>query len=108
MILEFKVCQLKKKSKQYKNLIEDMNNSNEFIIVGEELLGDLDCFKVLQNSEKGICLLGGLKIDEAALLITKDEIELKGDGIGCELLEMDIPKEYLTLEIIENIQRLNA
>jgi hypothetical protein len=108
MKLEFKVYQLKSDSKMYKKMVEDVNGLNEFIIVGEEKLNEeFDCYKVQQNDERGICLIDGIMFDEFSFLIKKDELELKGD-IGCEILELDIPKKYLTMDAIENIQRLNS
>jgi hypothetical protein len=108
MLLEFKVYQLKEGTRTYDSFVKISNKPNDFIIVGEEKLSkDYDCYKVQQVYENGICMLGGLMIDEAALLVKKDELELKGD-IGYETQEFDIPKKYLTMDIIENIKRLNA
>lgn len=112
MNLEFKTYSLKKESRCYKMIVEDSKKLNEFIIVGEEVIGSgekaLDCFKVHQLDEKGITLLGGLNIDESAFLIEKKDLELKKDKFpGVEIQEFDIPMEYLTKRIIKNIKRLN-
>jgi len=112
MLLEFKVYQLKEDSRMYSQVMESKNKLNEFIVVGEEILGkksikQLDCYKAIQQEENGIKLLGGLKIDEAAYTIEKKDLILKS-GFGVETSEMEIPREYLTMRIIENIQRLNT
>lgn len=106
MLLEFKVYQLKLESKMFKTMIEHENGNNEFIIVGEEMLGDLDCYKAHQIENGRIPVLADLKIDDFALFIKKSELELKG-SLGCEIVEFDIPKKNLTIDIIENIKRLN-
>ncbi len=109
MILEFKLYKLKETSVMYKVAVEDSNNPNEFIIVGEQLLSkDYDCYKVIQSIDnEDLKLISGLKLDEFGFLIKKDDLELTVDW-GYESLELDIPKDYLTLDIIENIQRLNS
>lgn len=107
MVLEFKVHQLKEESKSYKRMVADANKPNEFIIVGEEMFTDLDCYKVQQMDEKGLCLIGGLTIEEFSLLVQKCDLIPK-PGLGYEIMVIDVPKEYLTIEIIENIQRLNS
>lgn len=108
MKLEFKVYEIKENTRSYKQLIENIKFKNEFIIVGEAKLGEqLDCFKAQAIDEKGITIIGGMKIDEAALFIPKEDMKIIGDGVSYETEEFDIPKKYLTMEIIENIQRLN-
>lgn len=109
VILEFKLYKLKETSVMYKVAVEDSNNPNEFIIVGEQLLSkDYDCYKVIQSIDnEDLKLISGLKLDEFGFLIKKDDLELTVDW-GYESLELDIPKDYLTLDIIENIQRLNS
>lgn len=108
MDLEFKVYELKEDSGIYKMAVVDAKKPNEFIIVGEELVGGkLDCYKVQQLEDQGIKLLGGMKIDEAAYSIEKNQLKLKGDDISFESTEIDIPRKYLTMKIIETIQRLN-
>jgi hypothetical protein len=107
MNLEFKVYQLKPESKMYKSMIERTNANNEFVIVGEEKFDTLDCYKAHQVENSSIPVLADLKIDYFALFIAKNELELKGD-MCCEILEFDIPKKNLTIDIIENIKRLNG
>lgn len=104
MNLEFNIYKLKEDSKQYKTLIEKPNSPNNFIIVGEEK----DWYKAHLIDDRGLCLIDGLTVDEFSLLINKDDLQIKTDGFSREILEMDIPKKYLTTNIIENIQKLNA
>jgi hypothetical protein len=108
MNLEFKLYELKEESRLYKKAVIETKGPNEFIIVGEELLGGkLDCFKVHQVSEEGICIIGGLLIDECAFTVPKEDLVIKANNCSYESAEFDISKKYLTMEIIENIQRLN-
>jgi hypothetical protein len=79
MNLEFKVYQLKPESKMYKSIIERTNANNEFIIVGEEKLDTLDCYKANQVINGSIPVLADLKVDDFAFFIEKNELELKGD-----------------------------
>jgi len=104
MNIDFKVFELKESSRQYKRLISDSNSTNEFIIVGEK--GQY--FNAHQVEEKGICLIPGLSIVEFSLMILKDDLILKSVDFGTEVTEMDIPKQYLSVDIIETIQRLNT
>lgn len=112
MNFEFKTYELKKESRFYKMMVESNNKPNEFIVVGEEVVGTgekaIDCFKVHQLDEKGIVLLGGLNIDESAFLIEKKDLQFKKDDLpGIEIQEIDIPMNYLSKRIIKNINRLN-
>jgi hypothetical protein len=106
--LEFKIYELKEDTRNYNRLIKEMKLYNEFIVVGEEnIKGYADCYKAIPSSDAGLKLLP-LKLDEQAMLIPKDELQLKDDDLpGYETGGFDIPKKYLTLDIVENIQRLN-
>lgn len=104
MNIEFKIYELKEDSKQYNTLVEKPNAPNNFIIVGEEN----NWYKAHLIDERGLCLIDGLTVDEFSLLINKNDLKIKADGFSVEILEIDIPKKYLTMDIIENIQRLNA
>lgn len=109
MILEFKLYKVKETSTAYRNFLKDNNNFNEVIIVGERFLSkDYDCYRVIQFTDgKNLKLINGLKLDELGFLIKKDDLELTLD-CGYESVGLDIPKNYLTMDIIEDIQRLNA
>lgn len=108
MNLEFKVYELNPEAKLYK-MLEKMQKTikNEFIIVGEEKVGESERYKVHQIEKKGLQLIGGLDIQEIAYSVPKADLKIKGDGIGIEAGIFDIPKEYLNMDIIEEIQRLN-
>ena len=108
MNLEFKIYELKEGTRTYKQLIEKFKLPNEFIVVSEELVGgNIDCFHAHPVEEKGINFIGGLPIDECTMNIPKEDLRLQGDGVGYNTYEFDIPREYLTMEAIENIKRLN-
>lgn len=109
MVLEFKTFVLKEGTSSYNQLVKKMKLHNEFIIVGEEKVKDYgECFKVLPSSDEGIKLLPVDLLDQA-MTILKKELELKKDDFpGTETCEIDIPKKYLTLDIVEDIQRLNS
>lgn len=107
--LEFRTYQLKEGTRNYNQLIEKGKLHNEFIIIGEEnIKGYGECFKALPSSDEGLKLLP-LKLNEQAMAILKEELELKKDDFpGIETCEMNIPKKYLTMDIIGDIQRLNS
>jgi hypothetical protein len=103
MFLEFQILELKESSRLYNSLVKKGNKTNEFIVVGEES----ENYKAQQMEDDGICLISGLSIDEFSLLIPKEDLKRKGVEVGIETVELDIPKKYLSLDIIENIQNLN-
>lgn len=112
MEFDFKVYEIRKESRYYKNIVEESKKPNEFIIVGEEVVGSgekaLDCFKVHQVGEKGLVLISGLNIEQSSFLIPKSDLTLKKDDFpGIELQEFDIPITFLNKRIIRNIKRLN-
>lgn len=86
-----------------------MKLQNEFVVIGEEIVKDYaDCYKVLYAPDD-MNLVSALTLEEQSLRIPKNELELKEDDFpGIETQEMNIPKEYLTLDIVEEIQRLNT
>ena len=103
MKLELEIYRLKETSKLYKKLVGNNNKSNEFVIIGEWS----DYYKVYKVENGSIYLISGLKMDEPSLLIPKGDLEINIDALGIKVLEIHIPKEYLTLDIIEDIYRLN-
>jgi hypothetical protein len=104
MILEFREYQIKENTKSHEHIIKKLGEENEFIIVGE----DGDNFKAYSISKDGLAFVNGLTIADLAYIVPKTDIELLKDGGGTIWCEYDIPKMYLTMEIIEDIQRLNA
>ena len=110
MNLEFNIYKIKEDSSWYQ-IVKKYNGLNEFIVVGEEkdksFKDGKKYFKMLELDENGLTVFGDLKLDEMAYLIPESEIVLAGDGVGIESTELDIPKSHLTMDLIENIQRLN-
>jgi hypothetical protein len=98
MNLEFKVYQLKDGSKYAK-----MVNEKEFIVVGEE--GNY--YKACGVTDGRIAVLADIKLDEFAYMFPKEDLELQKDDISTVYYEFDIPKKNLTIDIIENIKKLN-
>lgn len=104
MKLEFKLYEIKEESRLY----EKLDGINEFVIVGEEKLSDdYDCYKIQKVYENGIRVFGGMKIDEFCMLVPKQDLRIKGSSNCFITIGLDIPKKYLTMSTIENIQRLN-
>lgn len=100
MNLEFKVYELEPKTNIGKLLKKQ--GIKELIIVGIEN----NVYK-MHDIKDGPLLIKGLSILDTAFVVPKEDLKLKGDEISHETCEMDIPKEYLSMEIIEEIQRLN-
>ena len=103
MLLEFKLYKASEESKMFK-VISKYNSSNEFIIVGE----DGDYFKVQQLTERGLVMVSDFPLDELAYSIKKKDLFPLSDGIGTDYTEIEIPKKYLNVDLIETIQRLNS
>lgn len=114
MKLEFRSVELKEDSiwlerlKKQTESLRASNNlrhelTNEFIIVGEENIENEEYYKVNQLNENGLSIFGGLDLTTIALTIPKKEF--KWDGETFTILE--IPKENLTLDIVDDIKRLN-
>jgi len=102
MLLEFKLYKINTETRLYK-IVSEYDNTNEFIVVGENKTN----FKVHQLTKKGLCLVGGIPLIEMAYSVKKSDLTLLNDGIGVDYTELEIPKEYLTVDVIETIQRLN-
>lgn len=109
MNLEFKTFRIKQNSTWIK-IMNKYNSHNEFIKVGEKTDSDKKYCEMLQleNEDKGLILFGGLKLNEIALIIPESELEPTSDDVGVDYVTLDIPKEHLTMDLIENIQRLNS
>lgn len=106
MKLEFNIFKINESNKLFKQ-VSQYNNNNEFVAVGEEIIDGKEYFKIIQliQADEGaiaLKLIGGLKLDDVAYSIEKRELKLTDDFIVYE-----IPKEYLTMELIETIQKLN-
>lgn len=67
-----------------------------------EKLGNKDHLKAHQVEEKGICFIADFMLDEFTAIVEKEDLQPT-----CYTVTFDIPKERLTLDIIENVQRLN-
>ena len=106
MNIEFNIYKLKPDSDTYekwsKQKYMQQEIDREIVIVGEETVGNKLYLKGCTIREKGLCLIGGLMLNDVAYLIPEEDIE------RTSLIEQyDIPKKYLTMEIVEDIQRIN-
>lgn len=118
MELEFKAVKLNKDSiwleklQKYDNQdlklgqVKDLKNefNNEFIIVGEDEIKEEEYFKVHYITQNGLVLFGGVDIVTMSLLIPKKEFVWDGESYTV----IEVPKEFLNLDIVENIQKLNS
>ena len=106
MYMEFNVYKLKKDSNTYKQwLTKDYMQKElecDIIIVGEEMLGDKLYLRGSTIGDKGLCLIGGLMLDESGYLIPEEDLKYT----SCSA-EFNIHKKYLNMRIIEDIQRIN-
>lgn len=106
MDIEFNVYKLKKDSPTYqqwsnqKYMQQELDR--EIVIVGEEMLGDKLYLKGCTIGEDGLCLIGGLMLSDMGYLIPEEDLERTQFVSG-----YDIPKKYLNIEVIEDIQRVN-
>lgn len=111
MNIEFYVYKIKEGSETKKYMEDIIKGPNEFIIVGEKMIGpkdqELTFAKVLQLRDSTITLFADMPIDALAFLIKRDELEFKGDGVGIESVTLDVPNKNLTLEVVDNIKKLN-
>lgn len=106
MNIEFNIYKLKKDSNTYQKWSKQkcmrQEADREIIIVGEEMLGDRLYLKGCTIENNNICLIGGLMLSDIGYLIPEEDIE-------CTLYvtEFDIPKKHLTMNIVEDIQKVN-
>lgn len=108
MKLEFKVVYLNEDSNLFKSLKKAFDRlpnprhkfSNEFIIVGEKE----NNLKLLQLHEEGITLIADFPLDYVCYEIPREDILWDGSLYT----ELDIPKNRLSVRIIDNIIKLNS
>lgn len=106
MDIDFNIYRLKKDSKTYQewSISKFMQNDKDcdIIIVGEETLGDKPFLKGCTIGKNGLCLIGGLKLNESSYLIAEEDLD------KTSLIEVyDIHKKYLSMDIVEDIQKVN-
>ena len=117
MLLEFKTYKLNEESRLFK-ILNKYKNGNKFIVVGEEKIEDKEYLKIQQlvkigtkengEVETGLKMVGDFLIDEMAYSVIKSDLTATSKDTGIDYTEIEIPKKYLTLEIIETIQKLNS
>lgn len=107
MKLEFNIYKMNEDCRLFK-MVSKFNTINEFIIVGEEKVDGKEYVKVHQLTNNGLRLIRGLPLEETAHLVEKSNLKLAGEDWYKDSVEIDIPSEYLSMELIENIQRLNS
>lgn len=109
MKFEFKTYKLKQESVLFKLLLENYNiTCDEVVIVGDEKIADEYYYKVIQLCEDGLKLIKSLTIKESSYYAKKEDLVPTNEaGIGTDSVEIEIPAEFLSVSIIEDIQRLN-
>jgi hypothetical protein len=80
MNLEFNIFKLKDSSSPYQKWAKDENMhidvDGEFIVVGEENLGDKPYIKIVPLEDDQICLVGGLTLCDLGYYVEEDDIYL--------------------------------
>lgn len=105
MVLEFIIREVKEGTKLDRELLSKFGSDNEFIVVGEvNMPGYGDCYRV-QCIGEGLRLIGGVDISTQSYTCLKSDLEEVGSCF--DTASLDIPKEYLTLDIVDDILRLN-
>lgn len=102
MKLEFKIFEINE------NRFKNLNlNVNEFIKVGEVKQGKSNICLLHHINDEGIRLINGLDIQTSAYMIERSNVKFKGNEYFSGSVILDIPKKYLTIDIIEEIKLLN-
>ena len=101
MKLEFDIYKVKEECKL--NAFLQSIGESEFIVVGKELIEDEEHYLLQELKEEGLRLVKGLNIQMISYRIPKRFLVKK----EFETVELDIPKDYLSMDIVEDIQRLN-
>lgn len=102
MRLEFDLYKLKKEYENANSFLKTIKDE-EFIVTGMCDVDEELHYKVQPVNETGIKLINGLDIQCTSYVIPIKFFDKK----EFERVTLDIPKKYLTLDIIEDIQRLN-
>ena len=101
MKLEFDIYKIKEEYK-IDSFLQSMGES-EFIVVGKELIEDEEHYLLQEWKEEGLRLIKGLNIQMISYRIPKRFLVKK----EFETVDLDIPKDYLSMDIVEEIQELN-
>lgn len=106
MNIEFNLFKLKKDSKTYKQWSTKTYMQKEIdcdiIIVGEEKLGDILYLRGATIQDGKLSLIGGIQLNDMAYHIPEEDLEYT----SCSA-EFNIHKKYLSMGLIEEIQRIN-
>lgn len=97
MKLEFDIYNVEDIGEYLRSIIK----GNEFIIVGE-CVGDNEEYFMCHTITDGLKLIDGVNIQDFSYRIPKNHFKKTIKSVT-----LDIPKKYLTLNIVEDIQRLN-
>lgn len=106
MKLKFNIYEILEDNKVVQ-MLSKSNNKNEFIIVGEKEVEGKEYFNVIHLGNYTLELNNGLKLDKLGCLVAKNKVKLVGEEWYKESINFEIPSEYLTKELVDNIQRLN-
>lgn len=99
MKLQFKLYKLKDKN----NLLKKSNSLNEFIVIDESHAYNQDCFRVRQITKSGLIFAENDNLITSSILIPQEKLFWD----GYTYVQFDIPKNFLSLNIIDSIFKLN-
>jgi hypothetical protein len=106
MYIEFNVCKLKPESKSLKQLSNlpytKVTIDTKFIVVGEEPFKDMNFVKLVPIENNLLTLIDGLSLDEVGYGVNEEDIYFTQES-----QEFDVPNKYLTIQMVEEIQKIN-
>lgn len=107
MDLDFKICRIKQGSKSYDiwsrmGSLKDDTDS-DMILIGEEYIDKERNYQLIPIEDDSVKLISGLNLTDTAYLIPVEDVILSNKKYS-----FDIPKEFLDLDIVDNIHRINS
>ena len=107
MNLDFKLCKIKKDSKSY-DIWSRMGSLRadkdlDMILIGEEYIDKERNYQLIPIEDDSIKLINGLSLTDIAYLVPVDDTIISNRKYG-----LDIPKEFLDLDIVDNIHKINS
>lgn len=108
MDLDFRLCSIKKDSKSYDiwsrmgSLRDDIDS--DMILIGEEYIDKERNYQLIPvEKDTSIKLIKGLSLTDIAYLVPVEDTVISN-----KKYTLDIPKEFLDLDIVDNIHKINS